>query len=70
MIDNITKYLLKQMDKTTAWIGLIGLCLLFLGLSSFLLILFIALIVLPEGQISNVFKGWTKEIREFEQEKD
>lgn len=66
MLNNIKKYLLNQADKMTAWIGVIGLALLFLGLSSFLFMLFIALIVLPEGKFSNLFKGWTQELRDMD----
>lgn len=63
MLDKITNYFLKQADKMTAWIGIIGLILLFLHLGGFLFILFIALIVLPQDEFSKVFAGWTKELR-------
>lgn len=59
----ITNYLLGQADKMTAWIGFIGLILLFSHFTSALLLLFIALIVLPEAQFSDLFKEWTKSLR-------
>lgn len=69
MFNNIKNYLLKQADKLTGWIGVIGLLLLFLGLHSFLFMLFVALIVLPEGKFSNLFKSWTTELRDLDKTK-
>ena len=64
-MDKFTGYLLNQADKLTAWIGIIGLVLLFLGLNSLLFALFIALIILPEAHFSDAFKGWTKKLRDL-----
>lgn len=63
-MDKLKTYLLGQLDKMTAWIGLIGLALHFFGFNSLLVFLFVGLIVLPESQFSDVFKKWTNDIRE------
>ncbi|MFO0958224.1 MAG: hypothetical protein U0800_12495 [Isosphaeraceae bacterium] len=63
-MDKLKDYLLGQLDKLTAWIGLIGLALHFLGFNNLLVFLFVALIILPESQFSDVFKKWTKDIRD------
>lgn len=65
MGDRVKNYLLSQLDKTTAWIGVIGLTLQFLGLGSFLFLLFVFLVFLPESSFSNLFKKWTGEIRDI-----
>lgn len=65
-MDKVKSYLLGQADKMTAWIGFIGLCLIFLGLHSVLIFLFVLLIVLPETQFSEIFKGWTKKLRDLD----
>ncbi|MBP3955371.1 hypothetical protein J8F10_08770 [Gemmata sp. G18] len=62
-MEQVKNYLLGQADKLTAWIGCIGLVLLFLGFTSILALLFIALVVLPEAQFSQVFKAWTAKLR-------
>ncbi len=61
----IKKYFLDQLDKSTAWIGFIGLIFLLIGWATGLFFLFIALIMLPEAHFSEKFKAWTKAIREF-----
>lgn len=66
MINKIKKYLLSQADKLTAWIGFIGLALLFVNWTSALFILFVALVVLPEAKFSDTFKEWTKKIKEID----
>lgn len=63
MLDKVKNYLLEQADKLTAWIGFVGMILLFLNLHSFLFLLFIALIALPEAHFSSVFKNWTSQLR-------
>lgn len=63
----ITEYFLNRADNVTAWIGVIGLILLALHLGSFLFILFIVMIILPETSFSNLFGGWTKELRDIDQ---
>ncbi len=68
MFDRIKKYLLSQLDKTTAWIGMIGLLLQALHMQSFLFILFIALIVMKQDSFSDIFKKWTGEIRDIAKE--
>lgn len=65
-MEQIKTYLLGQADKLTAWIGCIGLVLLFLGFTSILALLFVALVVLPEAHFSQVFKGWTTKLRELD----
>lgn len=67
MFDKFTDYLLARADNVTAWIGVIGLVLFFLHLWSLLFVLFILLIVLPEGKFSGVFKGWTTDLRNLDQ---
>jgi len=62
-MEQVKNYLLGQADKMTAWIGLIGLALLFLRFTSILALLFVALVVLPETQFGQVFKVWTVELR-------
>ena len=66
-MESIINYLTAQLDKMTAWIGLIGLVLTFLGFHGALTTLFLLLIVLPESQFSEMFKKWTKGIRDAEQ---
>jgi len=53
-------------DKMSARIGWIGLALLFLGFTSILALLFVALVVLPETQFSRALKAWTTEHRGFD----
>lgn len=65
-MDKVKNYLLGQADKMTAWIGFIGLCLIFLGLHSVLVFLFILLIILPDTTFSEIFKVWTKKLRDLD----
>ncbi len=65
-MDKIKDYLLGQADKMTAWIGFLGLALYFVGLHSALVFLFLLLIVLPESQFSEIFRGWTKKLRDMD----
>ena len=57
------KYLFNRLDNTTAWIGIIGLTLMLLQFHTALIILFVLMFVLPEGNFSDLFKGWTRELR-------
>jgi len=59
-------YLIAQLDKATAWIGVLGLILYYLNLHTALILLFILLVILPESQFSEMFKKWTSEIRDIE----
>lgn len=59
----IKKYLLTQANKSTAWIGFLGLLFLILHLYSFLFLLFMMLIVFPESRFSDTFKDWTQKIK-------
>lgn len=61
-MDDFTKYIRAQANKTTAWIGAIGLVLLFFGLHGVLWGLALALIVLPEAQFTELFKKWAGKI--------
>lgn len=63
-LTTIKNYLLAQADKTTAWIGAIGLVLALLGFTNLMVFLCLALIVLPEGQFSEAFKKWTQAIKD------
>lgn len=65
-MEKIKKYLLAQADKMTAWIGFIGVLLLLAGMHSLLIVLFVALIALPESQFSEIFKAWTKKIKDID----
>lgn len=60
--------LIKQLDKTTAWVGIIGLTLLILGLHSVLFFLFILLVVAPEASLKDMFMKWTASIKEVEKD--
>lgn len=62
-MQKIKDYLLAQADKLTAWIGFIGIILLFLHLHSFLVLLFLALIALPQDSFSGIFSKWTTQLR-------
>lgn len=66
MILEVKKYLLGHADQMTAWIGCIGLCLLFVGWTSALFILFVALVMFPDAKFSGIFAGWTKKLREID----
>lgn len=56
-------FILEQLNKTTAWVGIIGITLQLLGLQSVMFVLFILLIVLPESNFSSTFKEWTERLR-------
>lgn len=64
---DIKKYLLGRAESTTAWIGFIGFILeivLHMGaVSTLMLVLFVALIVLPEGKFKALFSDWTQKIK-------
>lgn len=59
----VVKYILSQLDKTGAWVGIIGMVLLFINAHSLLFFLFVLLIVLPEQNFSEIFKKWTVYVR-------
>lgn len=65
---NIKKYLLGRADSITAWVGFLGFVLeivLHLGnVSTIMLILFLLLIVLPEANFRDLFKSWSKNIKD------
>jgi hypothetical protein len=63
---DIKKYLLGRTDSVTAWIGAIGLVLWLLNIKSFLFLLFVALIVLPEGHFRNTFGKWAEKAKELD----
>lgn len=63
-MNKLISYLLSRADSVTAWIGFIGIVLQFLKLDHLLEILFLALIVLPEGNFSALFKNLTEKIKE------
>lgn len=65
VLTKIKNYIVSRLDQTTAWVGLIGLVLLMLGLHSFLFILFVLLVCLPESSFSDIFKKWTGDIRDI-----
>lgn len=55
----VVNFILKRLDNTTAWIGLIGLLLLILNFHGVLAFLFTALFFVPEGNFSGIFKRMT-----------
>jgi hypothetical protein len=65
---NIKGYLLSRADSTSAWIGFVGFVLEILlhmgNVSTIMLVLFAALIVLPETKVREVFADWTKKIKD------
>ena len=65
-MEKFVNYLKAQMDKTTAWIGAIGLVLFFLGLHSLLFVLFILLIILPESNFSDWAKKGAQSVRDLD----
>ncbi len=67
-MEKFFNYCIAQLDKMTAWIGLIGIICLMLGMHTALAIIFVLLIVLPEAEFSELFKRWTKGIREIEKD--
>lgn len=67
-MEKALNYLLAQADKVTAWIGFIGIALLLLNLTSFLALLFLALIILPQDSFSKTFAQWASNLREKKEE--
>ncbi len=65
-MNKVIAYLLEQLNKTTAWVGIIGIALQMLGMQSVMFVLFILLIVLPETSFSNTFKEWTQKLRDMD----
>lgn len=65
MGNRIKNYFITQLDKPTAWVGIIILLLQFLHLQSFIFIFAVALIALPMESFTNTFKKWTGEIRDI-----
>lgn len=67
------KYLLGRMESLSAWIGMVGIILeivLHLGHTSLvMLLLFVALIVIPEASIRELFKEWTTKVKDFDSKK-
>lgn len=59
----VINFILKRLDNTTAWIGLIGLALLILNFHGLLAFLFIGLFFVPEGNLSGIFKRITDSLR-------
>ncbi|MEI7578596.1 MAG: hypothetical protein WCJ58_00995 [bacterium] len=68
-MENIIKFLIKQLDKTTALIGLIGLFFQLINWHSGLFFLFVALLFLPEASFSEKFKLWTDKIKKTQGKK-
>lgn len=72
-MDTVTRwlvgYLLQQANKTTAWIGFIGVFLTLLHLYSVLFFIFILLIVMPEANFSNTFREWAKDLQNINKAK-
>lgn len=62
------KYILSRLTNTTAWIGVIGLVLLIFNMHTALAILFMLLFFLPEANFTDLFAGWTKEIKHIAEE--
>lgn len=62
------KYLFGRLSNTTAWIGVIGLVLLLLGFHTALVVLFVLLFLLPEGNFTELFKGWTQSLQKTVEE--
>jgi len=66
MEKRIKNYFLERLDSFAVWVGIICLLLWLLNLGSFLFIFFLALIFVPEGHFTEVFKKWTKELRDLD----
>lgn len=62
MTKTILNFIKKQLNKTTAWIGLVGIFFQLINLYSGLFFLFVALIFLPESSFSETFKKWSESI--------
>jgi hypothetical protein len=65
-MEKFVAYLLDQMNKTTAWIGVIGILLQVFHLQSAMFVLFVLLIVLPETSFSSTFKEWAQKLRDLD----
>lgn len=63
---DVFTWLLARADNTNAWIGFIGIILMLCGFHFVLLLLFILLLVSPEAKVSNLFKGWTNALRDYD----
>lgn len=61
-------YILSRLDSTNAWFGLLGIILQAIGFHFALIIMFLAMFVLPEGNFSSIFKTWTNWLRKIEKE--
>lgn len=59
----VINFILKRLDNTTAWIGVIGLVLLVLNFHGMLAFLFIALFFVPEGNLSGILKKVTDSLK-------
>lgn len=64
----VVNFILKRLDNTSAWIGVIGLILLVLNFHGLLAFLFIALFFVPEGNLSTVFKRVTDSLKKTAKE--
>jgi len=62
------EFIKSKLDSPNAWIGAIGLILFFLGLHTFLFVLFILLIVLPEANFSDWFSKGAAKIRDLDKQ--
>lgn len=67
---DIKKYLLGRAESLAAWIGFLGVILeiiLHMGnVSTLMLVLFVALIIMPEVKFKDLFNGWTKRIKDLD----
>lgn len=59
----VINFILKRLDNTTAWIGVIGLVLLVLNFHGMLAFLFIALFFVPEGNLSGILTKVTDSLK-------
>lgn len=66
--NKVKKYMLTQLDKPTAWIGVIILTLQFLHLQSFIFIFAVAMIVLPMDSFTETFKKWTGKLNDLDKD--
>lgn len=51
----MNEYLCEKMNSLTAWLGIIGMVLLVCHLFSWLFLLFVLLIVIPDAKFSHAF---------------
>ncbi|MGE4043363.1 MAG: hypothetical protein AB7F35_00820 [Acetobacteraceae bacterium] len=68
-MEYIKTYLLGQADQVTSWVGALGLVgelILHRDPSTLMLAFFVALIALPQAKFSDMFKGWTTKLREYD----